>query len=1107
MLGAALALSAWSPGCESSGPGFASARVVTTRSQLVGGDRALGDVGDFLLENDKVRVVVQAPGFSRGFGVYGGSLIDADLRRPFEQGSSGAASGYDAFGELFPMFFVQATAVDDVRVTDDGSRGGAAKVVATGEAGDFLELIAVLNRAVTGSNTDYLNPGSPPKIRYSTTYQLAPGKRYVTIDFKVENISGDRLEFPGKDAKDLLGLLKLSTDGFSVPVGEIALYGAASETFIPGVGFDLRFGLEDSYKRKVDFPAFPGIVAEFVASRGHNISYGLIPEESDRNFAYNKRAIYEDGKTPITKHSIHIPFAVGSFVGLFYAEAPPVLDPKQSFEVRKYFVLGSGDVGSVLDTILEIRGEPTGGFGGQALDAITGAAATGASVLVYQRPSGKDPRIFSQYDVRANGFFAGRLPPGDYGLKIQGKGRPLGPMLDFRVEAGRTTFVRAEAPLPGRIVVRVLNEQGDGLPAKASAVGRYDKKFAGQLTRNFLFDLQAGEPFRGSDMIEDDPARPDSLRYIEDIGYTSKGTAELFVRPGDYDVYGSRGPEYDRAITPVHVGPGETATVTQTLHRVVLTPGWISADTHIHSRNSIDSPMTLSERVRSLAAEGLEWAVATDHNYVTDYAPFVAQNDLGAWLFPSVGVEMTTLESGHFNGYPLNYQAGPITHGAFEWARKTPDDIFGQMRRMGRLGPDRTIIQVNHPRDQVLGYWSQYTRSTRDEAELPPNIVKKLVAPSGPAFRRPDGATTFSLKYDAVELLNGKLFWEIHHYRVPDPLPPGQLPATIPPTGTVLRNADGEVAFPGVVDDWFNLLNLGYRFVGLGSGDSHSPNDEAGQFRSFIHVGDDRPAALTEEAIVAALDRRRVVATNGPLLDLWVNDPVRGPMGSTLADPDGQVTVGVSLTAAPWISIARLNVYRNGLLARSITVDQERDLAALPLRETFDLPMAKDAAGGAFVDSWFVVEAIGYRSLFPIVKPLEVPPAILTDALASLAGPLGLANDAFGALRPAHHFPVTAYAVTNPVWVTTGGPTFRPPGVVPIEVQSAPENDPKFQSGLYYKSTTTTQAFRVREDAETTIHRHEVGIGRAPLFYPRADNPFDVRKALSRMGHMRGHSH
>ena len=83
----------------------------------------------------------------------------------------------------------------------------------------------------------------------------------------------------------------------------------------------------------------------------------------------------------------------------------------------------------------------------------------------------------------------------------------------------------------------------------------------------------------------------------------------------------------------------------------------------------------------------------------------------------------------------------------------------------------------------------------------------------------------------------------------------------------MLIHADGDVAFPGAVDDWFNLLNLGYRFIGVGTGDSHSGSDEAGQFRTMVFVGDDSADAVTDQMIVDAMRSRRVVATNGPLID------------------------------------------------------------------------------------------------------------------------------------------------------------------------------------------------------------------------------------------------
>ena len=56
---------------------------VTQRGELIGGPRALGEVGDWLFENDKVRIIIQDEGFSRGFGVFGGKigLLPLDKRR------------------------------------------------------------------------------------------------------------------------------------------------------------------------------------------------------------------------------------------------------------------------------------------------------------------------------------------------------------------------------------------------------------------------------------------------------------------------------------------------------------------------------------------------------------------------------------------------------------------------------------------------------------------------------------------------------------------------------------------------------------------------------------------------------------------------------------------------------------------------------------------------------------------------------------------------------------------------------------------------------------------------------------------------------------------
>lgn len=1099
--------------------GQASARFVGHRSELVGGDRALGDIGDVLMENERIRVVIQREGFSRGFGVYGGSLIDADLRRPQEEGDSLAGVGFDQFAELFPAFFVQAVAVDEVTILSDGSDGGPARVAASGVAGDFLELAAVLNRAVTGSNTQFDRPTSPPRIRYTTIYELAPKAQYITTRFRVENISDRRLEFPGRDSVFLFNLLGLPLEGFTVPVGDIALFGATSKVFMPGVGFDLRFGLERAYARDIDFPAFPGFATEYVAAKGEGVSYGIIAEESDRNYAWNKRDIYADGRTPITRSSVLIPFVASSFTGIFYEDAPTVLGPMPTadapapqaeshfFEVKKHFIIGSGDIGTVLDQIHEIRGATVGRLAGQVFDQFTGAPSAGLSAIVYQLHDDGFRRPFVQYDVREQGFFGGDLEPGRYSVKIVGEGRPGTEYRDFTIDAGATTSLRIESTPPGRIFVRIVDRNGVELPAKATAVGRYDPAFAGMRTPDFLFDLEAGEEFRSTDVVDDDPEDPSTLEFIEAVAFTKDGTAELRVRPGTYDVVSSRGPEYDLARSQVTVRAGETVTVGHRLSRVVDTRGWVAIDTHIHSKQSIDSGMDLDERVISVAAEGVEVAVATDHNFITDYAPYVARNGLNRWLHPVIGLEMTTLESGHFNGFPLRYAVSEVTKGAFEWAGRPPTTLFEEIRSLGSLGPENTIVQLNHPRDDLLGYFEQYSRNALTHDQNPTDFIDRFISPSGPAFIGPDGRTTYSLDFEAIELLNGKLFWEVRHYRVPDELPAGNLPPeeVIPPAGSILLEEDGAVAFPGVVDDWFNLLNLGYKHIGLGTGDSHSGFDEAGQFRTMVYTGVDEPMALSDQLLVDALRSRRVVATNGPLVDFWVDDPVAGAMGRTTTAADDSVTLTYRLTSAPWISVGRVNVYRNGVIAYATDVDPDRDLAADPLVESVVLPLATDP-GGNPIDSWFAVEAIGYRSLHPVVRASELPPLLLTDALASLAGPLGLAGDEFGDLRPPEVFPVTAYAITNPVWVTTHGGEFIAPGVVPLAVQNEPENAHGFQVGI---SGTDLVSVRPREREaiqQSRLGRVDVGARRnVPLFYPLADDLTDVRKVMARLGALGKH--
>lgn len=143
-------------------------------------------------------------------------------------------------------------------------------------------------------------------------------------------------------------------------------------------------------------------------------------------------------------------------------------------------------------------------------------------------------------------------------------------------------------------------------------------------------------------------------------------------------------------------------------------------DTHVHSMNSVDSSMALPDRVRSVAGEGVEIMISTDHNFISDWRPQIDAQRLNPWTRSFVGIELTTLESGHSNSFPLDYQVAPVTHRAFEWFGRPPDELFAGLRRLadpatGDLG---TVIICNHPRDATQGYFAQYGRSSLT-GELP----------------------------------------------------------------------------------------------------------------------------------------------------------------------------------------------------------------------------------------------------------------------------------------------------------------------------------------------------------------------------------------------------
>ena len=279
--------------------------------------------------------------------------------------------------------------------------------------------------------------------------------------------------------------------------------------------------------------------------------------------------------------------------------------------------------------------------------------------------------------------------------------------------------------------------------------------------------------------------------------YARDGATRVVLAPGSYRVTASHGMTYSLSVNDVMVAPGANVPVNGVLRRVVDTSAWVAADFHLHSAPSPDSDVSLSERVNSLGCEGVELAVATDHNRITNFAPDVQALGLSDRLATAPGVEITSAGQrwGHFNAYPLAVPRGAPEGGVPVYFGKRPAEMFASARQLGAR-----VVQVNHARmDPGIGYFD----------------LAHLDAKTGRA------GGEFSSDFDAFEAFNG--MWIERPEKV----------------------REGPV-------DLVALARRGKRVAALGDSDSHKLlYEEAGYPRTFVHTPRDPVASRFER-----VDRR-----------------------------------------------------------------------------------------------------------------------------------------------------------------------------------------------------------------------------------------------------------
>jgi len=454
------------------------------------------------------------------------------------------------------------------------------------------------------------------------------------------------------------------------------------------------------------------------------------------------------------------------------------------------------------------------------------------------------------------------LPAGNY--TVRAHFFPGVSECSLRVAANSKNHCEFRDPPQGRARVRIVDSTGGFVPGKVSFHG---------------LDPTPSPYFRPQNPTDDD----DYWESHKNSTFPDANGSEVALPIGAYRVSASRGPEFSIDERDVQILEGETATLVFRIDRVIDRPDLISIDPHLHTLES-DGAVSVEERVRALVAEGVDVAIATDHNFPVDYRPALEKLGLGDELTVFAGAEVTVPERLDYNTYPMTVQPGKHNHGAIDSLSTDLTALF----RASRARDDGVILQINHPRSWQFDYFNWHS-----------------LDPESAAFAR-EG---FDLTFDVIEVVNGA------DYDTPN--------------NRAARN------------DWFNLLRRGYFFPLVGSSDSHEiDRDEPGYSRTYVDRGGSLGAPLVAAELMQRIREGRSFASNGPILDLTVSDRYRP--GDTLTASDGRVRARIDVWTAAQIEVSMVQLYVNGR-PQSAPTQAIPHATARHLRADLELQLEADA--------------------------------------------------------------------------------------------------------------------------------------------------------------------
>jgi len=629
-------------------------RIGPNDPERVPGPKALAAEGDYLLENDLIRVVLDAPDHPHFIGPTGGAILDlAPLRQgPDDQRSTGDQT--NAISHAAGVLPRDAVHYESAAILDSPLDAAA--------PGAFA---AVIFRGHLEGDA---------RVTVVTRYELRPCEPGVRVRSDLYN---------GASAPNTLYL----ADAFFWGDNGLA-------PFVPGPGLGFLEPNLDLEHLDEAWRQWP-----FLAARSQvapDTSYAAIACDRSQSAGFNSSSLTAAG-VPL---DVTQPGDGFHFERFILAEVGPGLAPAvaEALHVR---TLVHGDPPAVT-----VRGRVVANG-----TPVNPRAGNAASLLFYEPASGPnvdDPaRITPWNEVvpASDGTFQVSLPPNrSYRVQPYAFGLPAAAAASFVV--ADTDLSIGDVTITASANLSVTVESSPGVPvsyAELVLIPFDDPATTGAPVPS-LYSLFPGcAPMLGP---------PDAGSPACNRALVINGSVDLAVPPGQYYVYATRGPfaSLDRAY--VNLAPGTSLPITLqvgSLASQLLPTGVVSGDFHVHGGASFDSSIPDRERVVSFLATGIDVIIATDHNVVTDYKSTLETLGATNSIVVIPGVEQTpnilwydvpgdrfpkTL--GHFNFWPLVPDFLQTRNGAPWPELREPGQVMDDMDAVF-LTPATGVRQLNHP--------------------------------------------------------------------------------------------------------------------------------------------------------------------------------------------------------------------------------------------------------------------------------------------------------------------------------------------------------------------------------------------------------------------------